>query len=371
MELICAVIHELVKEPARDDVPAVEAHYIEAESLLDVTSVPTYELVKSIQSLYGTKGNASSKGTFETNGAYTFPSQFLDFVDSIGNDDAFLTLTNSAMVNLVEKSGGQNFATGGYVVFAYYQQSGHSYVLAAMVKKKDGISLVNLEPTVIQEVDLSKIHQAIRINISSFMDAREAQELGDPINGAYLTFISPKSNKSASGYFISAFGCTNAIESATSTKNAIEAVKQFFERDERLEHLSNSAHDRVVELLEDILSRDDKICSIDSINHVVNSLIPVDLADEFNDTFVQFANNPPFNVPESFYTHSGELRKAKKVLLKDTGGSWSLNFEKRVFGTDASADIQFCSDDGGYITIRNLSEKIKTKIEEVLRERES
>ncbi|MDX3775137.1 nucleoid-associated protein [Chromatiaceae bacterium AAb-1] len=253
MDLICAVIHELVKEPARDNVPAVEAHYVEADNLLDVTSVPTYELVKSIQSLYGTKGNASSQGTFETNGAYTFPSQFLDFVDSIGDSDAFLTLTNSAMVNLVEKSSDQNFATGGYVVFAYYQQSGHGYVLAAMVKKKDGISLVNLEPRVIQEVDLSKIHQAIRINVSSYMDAREAQELGDPINGAYLSFISPKSNKSASGYFISAFGCTNALESAISTKNAIEAVKQFFERDERLEHLSNTAYDRVVDLLEDIL----------------------------------------------------------------------------------------------------------------------
>ncbi|MBU1557267.1 MAG: nucleoid-associated protein [Gammaproteobacteria bacterium] len=372
MDLICAVIHELVKEPAREDSPAIEAHYVEAENLLDVTSEPTYELVKSIQSLYGTKGNASSKGTFETNGAYTFPTQFLSFVDSIGDDDAFLALTNSAMVNLVEKAGSQNFATGGYVVFAYYQQGGHGYILAAMVKKRDGISLVNLEPKVIQEVDLSKIHQAIRINISSYMDARDAEELGDAINGAYLTFISPKNNKSASGYFITAFGCTNAIESATSTKNAIEAVTQFFERDERLEHLSNNAHDRVVELLENILTRDDKTCSIDEINHVVNSLIPVELADELNDTFVEFANNPPFNVPDSFYTHSGEIRKAKKVLLKDTGGSWSLNFEKRVFGTNPSADIQYCpTPDGGYITIRNLSDRIRTKIEEVLRERES
>lgn len=371
MELVSAVIHELVKEPAKDDMPAIEAHYVEAENLLDVTSVPTFELVRSIQALYGTKGNASSQGTFDTEGAFTFPEQFLEFVDSNGDQDAFLELSNLAMVNLVAASASENFATGGYVVFAYYQQNGHSFVLAAMVKKKDGISLVNLEPRAIQEVDLSKIHQAVRINVTAYMDARDAQELGDPISGAYLSFISPKSNKSASGYFISAFGCTNAIESAISTRHAIEAVKQFFEHDERLEHLSNNAHDRVVDLLEDILSRDDKICHIDDINHVVNSLIPVDLAAEFNDTFVQFANNPPFNVPESFYTHSGELKKAKKVLLKDSSGNWSLNFEKRVFGTDASADIQFCPDDGGYITIRNLSGKIRAKIDEVLRERES
>ena len=49
MELVSAVIHELVKEPAKDDMPAIEAYYVEAENLLDVTSVPTFELVRSIR----------------------------------------------------------------------------------------------------------------------------------------------------------------------------------------------------------------------------------------------------------------------------------------------------------------------------------
>ena len=369
MELISAVIHELVKEPARDNSPAIEANYVEAENLLDVSSVPTYELIRSIQALYGTKGNASSQGTFDTEGAFTFPDQFLDFIDSIGDSDAFLELSNAAMVNLVHSAKSENFATGGYVVFAYYKQNQSSFVLAAMVKKKDGISLVNLEPKSIQEVDLSKIHQAVKINVDSFIDARDAEELGDPISGAYLSFISPKNNKSASGYFISAFGCTNALASTISTRNAIEAVRQFFEQDERLECLSNDANDQVIYLLEQTLQRDEKLCSIDEINHVVNSLIPVDYADEFVDKFVEFANAEPFNVPDTFYTHSTEVRKAKKVVLKDSSGSWTLNFEKRVFGTDTAADIQYSPDRGGYLTIRNLSAAMREKISDVLRER--
>jgi nucleoid-associated protein len=369
MELLKSIIHELIKEPARDGNPAIDASIEEAEHLLDSSDDATVALVSNIHSLYGTKGNASSQGTFNEEGAFAFPVQFGSFIDSNGDDEAFRELTMYAMENLRESADGENFATGGYIVFAFYQQNNEEFFLAAMLKKKDGIRLQDLRPETIQEVDLSKLHQAIKVNLSRYLNFKEAEDQDEPLNDSYLSFISPKSNQSASGYFISAFGCTDARAAAVSTKSALEAVRRFFEDDERIEHLKTDANDRAVEFMEETLKREEKICTLDELNHLVNGLIPIDLMDELNDSFVEYANGDPFFVPDRFYTNSTEVRKAKKVQLKGLGGAWNLNFEKRVLGLTCNDDIQFSPENEGSITIRNLSTDMKEKLIQAIEER--
>lgn len=114
MELLQAVIHELVKEPAKDKRPAIGPTFDEASRQLDVTEEPTIKLVESIKSLYGKKGNYSSQGTFDLEDtSQTFPREFEEFTASTGDDDAFFELTIQTMKNLVSKSSSENFATGG------------------------------------------------------------------------------------------------------------------------------------------------------------------------------------------------------------------------------------------------------------------
>lgn len=371
MQLQKAVIHELVKEPAKDGNPAIEAHVSEAEQLLDADNEATVHLVESIQGLYGTKGNSSSQGRFDFEGGYTFPEQLNQYIDSAGDDDSFLDMTLNAMANLVRESSSENFATGGYIVFAFYLQNGEEFVLAAMVKKRDGITLKNLVPETVQEVDLSKLHQAIKINLSRYLLVKEADER-ENVDGqaTYLSFISPKANSSASGYFISAFGCSDAIPAGVLTKNAISAVKNFFNGDERLEHLASRAYDQVIGYLEDTLDRDDPSCSLDELNHLVNALIPADLSAELADSFPVFANQEPYFLPESFYTNSSAVKKAKRVNLKGLEGAWSLNVEKRVLGATVDDDIQFIDNGiGSEIRIRNLSDKIIEQLRDVISDR--
>lgn len=372
MELYKAVIHELVKEPGRDGSPAVPASIIEADSLLDSTNEPTVKLIESIQSLYGTKGNASSQGTFDFSGAYAFPGQFNDYIDSSGEDEDFLEMTMSAMNNLLREASGENFATGGYIVFAYYSQNGDEFVLGAMVKKRDGITLKDLVPETVQEVDLSKLHQAVKVNLSRYLQVMEAQESDEELaHSAYLTFISPKANKAASGYFISAFGCSDAIPAKTLTENVIEAVRNFFSDNEALEPYSGQAYDSVVSYLDSTLKKDDKTCVLEEVNHLVNALIPVELSEEFTDTFASYANDDPYYIPERFYTNSTAVTKAKKVSVKGLDGAWSLNVEKRVLGTTINDDVQFVNQGAqSYLTIRNLSDEIREKLLSALRDRE-
>ncbi|WP_334030359.1 nucleoid-associated protein [Alteromonas sp. P256] len=370
MELHRAIIHELVKQPAKDGNPEVKAHYVEAEGLLDSTNELTIKLIESIQSLYGTKGNASAQGTFDRSGAYVFPERFNDFIDSAGEDDDFFNLTLDAMKSLVKEAKDENFATGGYIVFAFYTQNAEEFLLGAMVKKRDGIRLKNLVPETVQEVDLSKLHQAIKVNLSRYLhvlEAEEAQEEG--AHSAYLSFISPKANQDASGYFISAFGCSDAIPARTLTENAILAVRNFFERSDDLNFLAVDAKDEVVDYLDATIKdkAKNKTCALDDLNHLVNSMLPVEHAEKYRDTFVPFANEEPYCLPERFITNALVVRRAKKVNVRGMKGMWSLNVEKRILGTTVNHDVQFVEQgENSYLTIRNLSENIIQKLNAAL-----
>jgi nucleoid-associated protein len=238
-----------------------------------------------------------------------------------------------------------------------------------MLKKRDGLRLKDLKPESIQEVDLSKLHQAIKINLTRYLIFKEALAAEEPTQGAYLSFISPQKNKSASGYFISAFGCTDALPAAEATKSALEAVRSFFEDDVRLDYLKVNAQDATVALLEDSLKKEEKTCSIDELNNLVNSIIPIEFIDELRDTFVEFANAEPYSVPDRFYTSQSEVTKAKKVKLRGIGGAWSLNFEKRVLGSTNAADIQYRDDHT--ILIRNLTDAMKNQLEQAILERDT
>jgi nucleoid-associated protein len=334
-------------------------------------------LVESIRSLYGSRGNYSSQGSFdEESRTNTFPSQFGTFVDSSGDDDCFFQLSLDAMAQLVEKSSTQNFATGGYVLFAHYISRGQNFFIVAMVKKKDGITLTNLKPKNIQEVDLSKLHQAIRINITGYLQALAEIKNNQPNKISYLSFISPSSNQGASGYFIKAFGCSDAIATFKATNAALDAVNAYFGQDNKISHLKALANDRVISLFEDLLEREDdneRICTLELLNESVRSVIISNDVESIPDDFMEFANGENFSVPNSFYPSKTAVSKAKRVRLKSESNTWSLNFEKRVFGDTPNADIQYQRGDGddASILIRNLPKKIKEQLEKVIKERPS
>ena len=156
MELLKTVIHELIKQPAKNERPEIPAQVTLANELLDVSQPAAIKLVESIQSLYGTKGNSSSQGTFELDGSFQFPRRFSSFINNEISDESFLELTIHSMNIIRNKAADKNFSTGGYIVFAYYIQNNQPFVITAMVKKKDGIQLTDLKPVTIQEVDIDE-----------------------------------------------------------------------------------------------------------------------------------------------------------------------------------------------------------------------
>ena len=373
MQILQVVIHELIKEPARNGSPAIQAHFSEANELLDITHPATIKLVENIQKLYGTRGNYSSQGTFDLdNRSYTFPTDFREFADSSGDEDCFSVLSIKSMEALVEKSSQQNFATGGYIVFSHYEQNGQNFLLVAMVKKKDGITLIDLKPENIDQVDLSKLHQAIKINIGKYAQAMEHLERDTPFEGSYLSFISSASEKGASGYFIQAFGCKDAIPSEQATESTFDAIKYFLDSYDQLKPLQNQAQDAVISLFSDKLSNEqseDRICTLEEINSTIQTIIDANDIQDVTNNFMDIANSEDFSVPNSFYPNKKCISKLTRLKLKAPGGIWDFNFEKRLFGDSTEDQIQYVRSDANNessIVIRNLPEKVIELLEKEL-----
>src|SRR3546814_20919837 len=84
---------------------------------------------------------------------------------SDSTEAAFIAMSKVAMEELRGKASQESFATGGHVCFFVYRIRTSSFLLVAMVKERGGMVLsAALEPTEITEIDLSKLHQAARVN---------------------------------------------------------------------------------------------------------------------------------------------------------------------------------------------------------------
>ena len=199
MELKQAIIHELVKVVPKAGESNLGTSVITGE-LLTVSDEPVTKLVQSISEIYGKKGNSSSQGTFDDQSGFTFKSDFNDFLAGTLDFKSFSEGTMNCLKSAAETV---NFATGGYLVFGHYAARATAVddemILIAMVKKKSGFTLENLVPKTVQEVDLSKLHQAVRINVSRYKEwQNQGQEVDADLDvndiNAYLSFISPKAN---------------------------------------------------------------------------------------------------------------------------------------------------------------------------------
>lgn len=362
-----SIIHELVKEKKLKDIPRIAPSFNEGQ-MLDVESLPVQSLVNSIVKIYGTKGNSSAQGTFDLAGGFSFPRHLNKF---IAGEENFFDFTKNSMQCLLNACRDINFATGGYIVFGHYisEVAGSSdMLLIAMVKKRDGITLNNLIPETIQEVDLSKLHQAVRINITSYqewIDENNKNTDPNPIN-SYLSFVSPRNNKDASGYFVDAIGCTNAVLDKVATNKVIAAVDDFFKSNDALKIFKREAKETIASNLYEISKSENSECAIETIDSWVTAFIPDELQDEMAGEFCTLANNDPYNVPAIFKPNSTVALNAMKLKLNAKDFGWSLNIERTILGKSDTDLIEFDKDNNRLI-INELPKDISDSIEEALK----
>lgn len=356
-----AVIHSFKKESG-----ANPAQTKLATSLLDTEDTTVTELASQLTQLLGKNENTVLYGQFS--GGHRegmFPSAVKTLTEEL-SAESFKVLTHTAMSELASTAERKNFATGGYICFIHFQSGGRDFLLVAMVKER-GAFTVNekLVPTAITQIDLSKLHQAARINLATYAEvlnvSEEVSSEDDDDDKTYLCFIKSGASDVAD-YFQDALGCVPGIGSARATKAVIREVRKFVQSRPSIKNHASEARRSVIDYLHGLV--DGTTVQLDNIVDAVRKVLPVDLAGEV-DGLKDYLNSEKVKVPSHFSVHSSTVKEVTRIRAK--GDNWQLTFDDLALGeTDAPITYDW---DSKRLTINKLDQAAIERIETTLRER--
>ena len=363
-----AIIHSFKKLAHTDFVGEV----VKKNVSLDIKNPALTFLVDGINGLIGKDGNSVVYGQFSSDGREgPFPKSFEEYLGSVGaaNEDAeFVALSHLVMDQLVAQAAQQVLSTGGHILCALYGSGASNFLIVASMKERGGIQLdANYVPNKIQEVDLSKVQQAARVNIVSFNDVKARELLPPPaedeeeVDSTYLCFLSKGRDSQASDYFISALGCAKGVASGRATKNAIDNVARFFRDKAELKGLGYKAKVAVVGYLQERL-QNNKPARLDEICHAATVHVPPELVDAILG-LKDYLNGERNKVPDEFTVNAKSLKE--RTRMKAETPSWTLLFERGSLGKNPIASIYY-DEVRNKLTLSNLTPEIIGLIEKEL-----
>lgn len=338
MELHQAVIHELVKAQHKD----IQKSIIK-EILLPKENEIVQKLVAGVAGLYGKKNNSAHYGIFNgTDEAEHFPAHFEKFQSvTPSTDEAFLTLTKKAMKRLKHYAGNNMPSSGGYMLFASYVNEQSTFFLAAMLKKKAGITLTkDLVPKALEEIDLNSLHQAARINIDRFRAYKDATQ-EEQQDLSYLSFVSPRTAASAAGYFVTALGCAKGTASAKATDTLVTISCQFFKNKPELNTHRKEFKDSLVRYLT-TCENNGKSAKLSEVEKIAREFFPAKdqlQADKLSEQLFETLNNDENQVPVEFPVNKSALKK--HTHLKYKGDNYQILLDKGVLGITQNSAVQY------------------------------
>ena len=294
MQLNYAVVHELVKETGTP-----EARVDLAETLLSAEDRVVGELVSQIVGLIGQKENMAYYGVFRDDPASTqVPSIVKSYcMEAEPTSDGFLSLTKDCMTALCDRAGSQNLATGGYLLFADYANTGRRFLLVAMIKQRSGITMQGLVPTSITELDLSKLHQVARVAFDRLCQYEEvAAERQDM---TYVKFVSPKGSRQAAGYFVEALGCKPGTPAATATRAVVTGIDDFFSTRKSIQPGGYEVKVELIGLLGKKADDKERV-SLREVVEVARRRFPPEEADNLADELIMHLQSETYKVPAEF-----------------------------------------------------------------------
>lgn len=292
----------------------------------------------------------------ENRDGYPFIQAFDNYLNEEQSSANFLKLADLGIAQLaaaMDAPSSRN-ATGGYIIFAHYQQERYEFLLVALVRNRSAISLNDqLSPTEVNEVDLDKLHQAAKINITSYKKGKDS----------YLSFMGTKEKGDVTHYFSTAFGCTDVTPSKKSTGDLIRATRDFCTQ--------NGMYDEREQVVEDVVSylsrqRSEKnTANLPDIEQIFEQHIPTEKTEEITGKFGRFANSEKYQVSQEFQPHTHTLNSLTK--LKAKADNWQLDFAKRSLGPLSSgSEIEF-DEEKQVLLIRRLPSRVIEQIKRALK----
>lgn len=372
--LVHAVIHSFEKEKGT---LLVDRSKTVKKALFDPKKPTVISLAEGIHGLLGKKGNNVVWGQFESNGRQgKFPESTKNFSKGLSAEN-FETLTHVALGELIEQAKLETFSTGGHTLFAYYVSDAIPFILVANIKQRNGLRLgPDYIPEESVDIDMSKVHQACRINLARFSETlallddvpgANDDESEDTADKTYLCFISKGRDSEASAYFIKGLGCTPGIASTRATANAIEVIEDFFRDRDELAPFTAQAKDNVITYLSK-KQQDDQKATLQGIQTAASAAIPPEQADlvEMLEALPEILNSEESKIPEEFTVSKAILDR--KTKIKGKSNRWSAQFDRSALSTSPDSVVCYNPSEST-ITFSDIPEAMKKMIESELKGR--
>lgn len=348
------VIHELIKEQHEPIQPSKVK-----EQTLPVENETIQKLVEGIVDLYGKKNNSAQYGVFQCGeGRGGFPDAIDAYKNAETSDESFLNVTAIAMTQLYSKAEHISSSSGGYILFADYEQNGIRYFLSAMVKQKPGYKITGeLKVEDLEYIDLSRLHQAAKISFAKYEEFNAASDV-DKHDINYLSFVSPRNSQKTAGYFISAFGCKAGAPSAKATQAVVRESVAFFNANESLSEHSSVLSKKLYEYLDE-KHVSNQPAKLSEIEQIAREYFPADEADSLAEGLVAHLNSDEVAVPSEFSVNKTKLHNMTHIVYK--GDGFQMTLDKDDIGQDEDAKFYY---DGNRLVLNELPDAFKEMLDE-------
>lgn len=363
------IVHELLKEGKKPMIPGKRMKLRDAT--LDSSNEIVLKLINEINELYGRKGNSAYYGVFKEE--LTERGPVPDAIESYTclakpSSQDFIDLSVGIMNKLADEAEKQLWSSGGVIVFADYVRDGINFFLVTMIKQKEGIRLSSkLEPELLEQLDLTKINQAARINFDKFLKYQNSSAI-DKQDLSYLSFISTTTQQTASGYFILALGCDKGITSNNATKSLPTEVMRFFNKHTEIKKHARDFKNEVINYINIQFEskKPAKLSDISAMAYKHMTYLDEQTRETLSNGLATYLNSEEVRIPVEFNVSRSGLNQLLNIKYK--GDGYSFNFEKALLGTTGDADICYNSENES-LTFTKLPKDAVQSIERALKEK--
>ena len=326
-----AVVHELIKEAQTR-----KANVRLASTPLDVQNDIVNELVEKVAGLIGQQNNTAQFGRFRDGPTRPeIANTVTDYCIGTGMPKPFLAITEDCMAALRAAASTETLSTGGYLLFADYGKERNRFLLVAMIKSRDGITMEGLVPTSVTELDLSRLHQVARISFYQLQESRRETRDSRPTQN-YLKFVSPKANQEAAGYFVRALGCEPAASASASTTATLRGVDEFFNHRSAIRSGTADARTEVLALMK-AKAEAKATVSISDVVEVARRQFPPEDADALVADLTAHLQGDAYQVPTEFVPATAVINRFARFRFKND--SMTFEIEKKNVSLDSTGTI--------------------------------
>lgn len=248
------------------------------------------------------------------------PGLIKQHFDGAGFSD-FVGFTKACAAEYVRHLEPVEDVEGGLLWFHHYQVQDTSFLLIVLLKRKQGVVLnSDLSLEQINQIEMDKLHMALRINLSAWKAEDEAR---------YIAFRFGRAPRHESDYFTAFIGCNEPAAAAKETRKLVDLTSAFCQEmnvpQKAAVELKRVVADRCLEKVED-----KEPIELKEIAAEIETQFSADQASKFLD----LAASESFNLEKEIFVEKAGLKKLTRY--SGSNKTLTLSFDSDLLGESIS-----------------------------------